>query len=131
MQEKLFFRAVKQGDTASVLALLKAEPELVRARDADDSTGLHWAAWKGHSAVIHALLDAGADIQAHNRNDHWGTTALHAAAHANQKEAAIALMARGADVNAIKSSGSGTPLEETRVHNATAVAKLLREAGGH
>ena len=129
MQEKAFFKAVKDGDIEGVRHLLSAEPELVHVRDGDSSTPLHYAAWKGHAAVIDALLDAGADIQAHNQNDHWGTTPLHAAAHGNRKDAAAALIRRGADVNATKPSGVGTPLAETRVHNATAVAKILKEAG--
>jgi ankyrin repeat protein len=80
--------------------------------------------------VVEALLDAGADIQAHSANYHWGTTPLHAAAHGNQKEAARVLIARGANVNAPRSNSPGTPLDETKVHNATTVAKLLWEAGG-
>jgi len=129
MREKEFYRAVKAGDLAQVKEMLTKEPELIHARDADASTPLHWAAWKGHGAVVEALLDAGADIGAHNANAHWGTTPLHAAAHGNQREAAEVLIRRGADVNAARAVGAGTPLAETRVHKATAVARLLREAG--
>jgi ankyrin repeat protein len=129
MREKEFFKAVKAGDEAATRTLLADEPGLINARDADKSTPLHYAAWKGHAGVIEILLDAGADIGAHNENDHWGTTPLHAAAHANNKDAAAVLIRRGANVNAARAAGSGTPLAETRVHNATAVAKLLREAG--
>jgi len=129
MSEKAFYKAVKDGNLAQVQALLKEQPDLVHARDDAKSTPLHWAAWKGHAEVVNALLDAGADIQAHNENDHWGTTPLHAAAHGNQKLAAEVLIRRGADVNAVRASGQGTPLGETKAHNATAVAKLLRAAG--
>src|SRR5579862_7333319 len=101
------FRAVKAGDAAKVGELLATDPALLHARDSDDSTPLHWAAWKGHAEVIHMLLDAGADIQAHNKNGHWGTTPLHAAAHGNQKAATDALIRRGADVNAVKADGKG------------------------
>jgi ankyrin repeat protein len=127
---KAFFKAVKDGDLAAVLGMLEIHPELVHARDQDASTPLHWAAWKGHPDLVTALLAAGADVQAHNENFHWGTTPLHAAAHGNQKHAAEALIRGGADVNALKSTGQGTPLAETRVHNATAAAKVIREAGG-
>lgn len=123
------FRAVKAGDKATVQDLLSKEPSLVGARDADQSTPLHWAAWKGHVEIIEVLLDAGADVHAHSQNAHWGTTALHAAAHANQRGAAATLIDRGADVNAARAVGVGTPLAETTVHKATAVARLLREAG--
>lgn len=129
MDAKQFFRAVKNGDSSGVRTALEADPGLVRVRDGDESTPLHWAAWKGHAEIVEQLLDAGADIQAHNANFHWGTTPLHAAAHGNQRNAAEVLIARGADVNAVRSTGSGTPLDETKAHNATAVAKLLRASG--
>ena len=125
MLEKEIFKAVKAGDAATVRALLAQEPGLIGARDKEESTPLHWAAWKGHPEVAEALLDAGADIGAHSANGHWGTTPLHAAAHGNQKAVAEVLIRRGADVNAARAVGTGTPLAETRVHNATAVAKLL------
>lgn len=130
MSEKLFFRAVKNGDLATVRDLIATDPALVKARDAEESTPLHYAAWKGHAEVVSALLDAGADIRAHNRNDHWGTTPLHAAAHGNNRAAALVLIERGADVNAVRITGSGTPLDETKAHNATAAAKVLVAAGG-
>jgi len=123
------FRAVKAGDVARVKELLAQDPALVHARDGDQSTPLHWAAWKDQPEVVEVLLDAGADIQAHNENYHWGTTPLHAAAHGNNKRAVEALIRRGADVNALKANGTGRPLGETKVHNATAAAKLLKAAG--
>ena len=50
--------------------------------------------------MVAFLLDAGADVYAHNSNEHWGTTPLHAAAHANQAGIAELLIDAGADVNA-------------------------------
>jgi len=123
------FKAVKTGDAAKVRELLAANPELAHIRDGDQSTPLHYAAWKGYPEIIDLLADAGADLQAHNENSHWGTTALHAAAHGNRPTAAAALIRRGADVNALKSTGEGRPLGETKVHNATAAAKVLKAAG--
>ena len=38
------------------------------------------------------------------------------------------LLARGADARAVSCNGR-TPLEETAIHGATAVARLLRERG--
>jgi ankyrin repeat protein len=130
MDERAFFKAVKDGDVAGVRKALAADPKLAHIRDKEQSTPLHLAAWRGHAGVIEDLLDAGAEISAHNENFHWGTTPLHAAAHGNRPTAVAALLARGADVNVVKADGQGTPLAETRIHNATAAAKLLREAGG-
>ena len=127
-EEKELIRAVKHGDAARTEALLSREPGLIRTTEDDGTTLLHHAAWKGHAEVARILLDAGADLHAQNSNGHWGGTPLHAAAHGNQKAVAELLIAAGADVRAL-SGNDRTPLQETEIHNATAVAKLLRAAG--
>lgn len=124
---KLILRAAKQGEVATVRAMIKKDKSLLTARDSDGSTPLHCAAWKGHVEAVQALLDAGADINDHNQNSHWGTTPLHAAAHGNQKKVAELLVSRGADLKA-RNLHRRTPLQETEVHNAAAVAKLLQSA---
>ncbi len=121
-------KAAKKGDAVAVRALLGRNRSLLQARDKDGSTPLHCAAWNGHADVAAILLDAGADINDHNQNGHWGTTPLHAAAHGDQKQVAALLIARGADLQA-KNLNGRTPLGETTVHNAKAAAKLLREHG--
>ncbi|PJF39448.1 MAG: hypothetical protein CUN54_08710, partial [Phototrophicales bacterium] len=72
------------------------------------------------------LLQAGADVNACNHNTHWGTTPLHAAAHGNQKQVAVLLLAQGADTTLVNLNGR-TPLQETTIHNAKAVAKLITD----
>ena len=121
-------KAAKKGDAPTVRRLLDPDRSLVGARDKDGSTPLHCAAWNGHAEVATILLEAGADINDHNQNGHWGTTPLHAAAHGDQKQVAALLIARGADLRA-KNRNGRTPLGETTVHNARAVAKLLMEHG--
>jgi ankyrin repeat protein len=127
--EKLMIKAAKKGDVAGVKQLLKIDPSLSGARDKDGSTPLHCASWKGHAEVVKALLDAGADINAKSQNDHYGDTALHAAAHGNQKDVVKVLIERGASLNSKNQIGR-TPLGETEWHNASAAARLLKEAGG-
>jgi ankyrin repeat protein len=128
---KEILRAAKRGDGPRIKALLEEEESLVHARDADGSTALHCAAWKGNADVAALLLDAGADINAQSSNSHYGGTPLHAAAHGNQRAVAEVLLARGADTGAVSCNGR-TPIEETAIHRATGVANLLRkhEAGG-
>ncbi len=126
--DKFIIKAAKAGDSAAVRELLKTDRSLINAKDTDGSTPLHCAAWKGHPEVVSVLLDHGADINARNQNDHWGDTPLHAAAHGNQRTVAEVLIARGADLQA-KNPAGRTPLQETEIHKATAVAKLLREHG--
>jgi ankyrin repeat protein len=123
---KEVIKAAKSGDTERLRALLANDEYLINARDKDGSTPLHCAVWKGHQQVVAFLLEAGADVNAHNENDHWGTTPLHAAAHANQAAIAQLLIDHGADVNAKDREGR-TPMLHTSFHKARAVAKVLEK----
>ena len=125
MLERLFVKAVKHGNVAAVREFAAADPALIGLKDAYGGTPLHYAAWKGHVEVVRELLDLGAEIDACSRDGHYGGTPLHAAAHGNQKEVAALLLERGADKSIVSCNGR-TPLQETEIHNATAVAKLLR-----
>lgn len=126
--QKEILKAAKSGDATKVKALVKQDASLMSVRDADGSTPLHCACWKGHDSVVTVLLAAGADVNAENSNEHWGTTPLHAAAHANQKKIAELLIAHGANINA-RNLNNRTPLDETSFHDAKAVAKLLIASG--
>lgn len=121
---KLFIKAVKYGNVPVVQALAVSEPHLIHLKDEVDATPLHYAAWKGHAETVGALLDLGAEINATSHDTHYGGTALHAAAHGNHKEVAALLLERGADRTIVSCNGR-TPLQETEIHKATAVAKML------
>lgn len=126
---KDIIKAVKVGDLDLVKQILTEDPTLLESQDADGSRPLHYACWKGHTEIVQYLLDQGADITAQNTgNTHWGGTPLHVTAHANNRAAAVLLLQKGADIHTISANGR-TPLQETGLHNATAVAKLLREHG--
>lgn len=122
--EREIIRAAKKGDVDRIQSLLEADPTLVNATDPDGCTPLHCAAWKGNAAAVSTLIDYGGDVNAQSNNTHYGGTPLHAAAHANHREVAELLIAHGADTIAISCNGR-TPLQETEIHSARAVAKLL------
>lgn len=125
---KAMLRAAKRGDMNEVRRLLAQDGSLVTTRDADGSTPLHCAAWKGHADIARLLIEAGANLNDENENDHWGTTPLHAAAHGNRRAVAQVLLDHGADLT-VRNLNGRTPLQETTIHNASSVAKLLRERG--
>ncbi|MEO2005291.1 MAG: ankyrin repeat domain-containing protein [Candidatus Poribacteria bacterium] len=126
--ERQIVRAAGVGDIDLVQTMLTENPELLHARGLDGSTPLHMAVWKGKTPVVRLLLDAGADVNVHNNNTHWGTTPLHAAAHSGRKGISEMLIEGGTDITA-KTPDGITPLATTNAHKATSVANLLRKHG--
>lgn len=126
--QKQIIKAAKTGDCARLRELIDGDSSVLETRDTDDSTLLHLAVWRGHQELVALLLEAGMDVNATNNNSHWGNTPLHAAAHANHRAIAELLLDHGADIHAEFGPGR-TPLKETEVHKASAVAKLLNQRG--
>ncbi len=127
--ERQVINAAKSGEVETVKALLNEDPDLVHATGPDGSTPLHHAAWKGYTEIAELLLDSGADIDAHNNNKHWGTTPLHAASHGKRTKVVKLLVERGAQINLRSPVTNATALGHTKMHNATAAAKVLRQHG--
>ena len=67
-----FFTAVQSGNTGRVRELLTADPALVRVKDDEGATALHYATEHGHREIVKVLQDAGADINA--RDDRFHAT---------------------------------------------------------
>ena len=114
--------AAMRQDAGAVRVLVagEADPD---AAHGDGMTGLHWAAHHGDVEVLRLLLAARADIEARTR--HGGHTPLHVAGRSARAGAARALLAAGADANAVTTTGA-TPLHfAAGSGNPDAVAALL------
>jgi class 3 adenylate cyclase len=85
---------------------------------------LNWAAIRNDTAMIRALLDAGANINAANRT---GYTPLHHAAEAGSKEAATLLITNGANLS-LRNMYEQTPEQTATASHHPEVAEILHEA---
>ena len=95
---------------ADAVARLARDPALLNARGGeDDATALMLAAEEGHLALVEALLQRGAEVNATVRDaadgDLDGATALMWASENGFPEVAAALLGAGAHVNARTRSG--------------------------
>jgi uncharacterized protein len=91
----------------TVAVLLAAEADVnARFRGPHQETPLHWAASSNDVAVLDALLDSGADIEARGAVIAGGTALSDATAFA-QWDAARRLVERGADANLFEAAAVG------------------------
>ena len=129
--ESPIFPAVLSDDPAQVAAVIKADPNVVKATDdLTKATPLinacelrDWA--KNRNKIIAILLDNGADPNAKN---FIGDTALHHAASAGNIEAVKLLLAAGADSKAANDEGE-TPLKNAARDGHIEIAELLLAGG--
>jgi ankyrin repeat protein len=105
---------------------ISAAPTSVRARveNARAITPLHWAAKYGHDAVVELLLEAGARVDAPDRD---GMTPLHRAAEKGAERAVKAMLKHGADPTVVGVNGA-TPLRLATTQGRVAVVRLLTDA---
>lgn len=88
-------------------------------------TELHWAAYRGHSAVVERLLQNGAPV---DQRVNKGSTPLHLAAYKGHVEVVALLLEHGADVNARNEDGI-TPLDWARSNSHPDTEALLLAGG--
>ncbi|KAL0634823.1 hypothetical protein Q9L58_006256 [Maublancomyces gigas] len=86
---------------------------------------MHWAAMKGHAALVSLLVVLGHDpnIQCPSQN-----SALHYATSRSHKNTIITLVANGADIEACDSNGE-TPLHRAAVDGNVVSVRTLIECG--
>jgi ankyrin repeat protein len=120
-REPTLVDAIKNGDTASIRALLTKKVD-VNAVESDGTTALHWAAERDNLPVIDALLRAGAKAQVANRH---GVTPLHLAATNGNAAIIGQLLASGADANATLPDGETVLMSAARTGNPDALEVLI------
>lgn len=149
--------AAKQGDTATVQALLRAgaAPD---APQADGTTALHWAAYRDDASLAELLLRSGAKARVENdlrvtpiglacangngtlvsrllaAGGDAGAGAvppLHHCARAGSLAGASALLAAGADAQATEPLRQQTALMWAAAHDRAEVVRLLLQRGAN
>jgi adenylate cyclase len=122
--------AVIAGDVDGALAAIKAGADVngldtrVQWAGPNGRRPLNYAAYRNDTAMIRALLRAGALIDAPNLS---GFTPLHHASEAGSTEAAALLIAQGASLT-VKNRRLQTPLETAEVSRNPATAAVIRRA---
>ena len=117
--------AAKSRDTAAVRGLIQQGVD-VRAVQPDGATALHWAAYWSEPEMAALLIRAGASVDA--RND-LGVTPLALACLNGNLAIVEALLAAGADPNAVQTHSGETALMTAARTGAAPVVRALLDKG--
>ena len=121
------FSDAADGNLQAMQARLARTPSLVRATDPEfGATPLHYAALTGKAAMVAALIDAGAVVDARNNA---AQTPLHNAAAAGADEVVRLLLTKGASASAGDAEGYAPHHFAVARHHPTTAA-ILTEADG-
>lgn len=114
--------AVKKADQTRALALLQAHVD-PNSRHADDSTALHWAAYRDDLKTAQALIAAGADANAANR---YAVTPLSLACTNGSATMIEVLLRAKADVNLALPEGETPLMTAARTGKVDAIRMLIK-----
>ncbi|HEX6037752.1 ankyrin repeat domain-containing protein [Longimicrobium sp.] len=130
------FEALRRADLPQLQALVRAHPELLRARGTNGNTLLNLAVSLAGSicgplppqadAMFDLLIGPGSDVDLANDR---GWTPLHQAAYANRPELVMRLLGAGAAVDREAHGEGGTPLAVALFWGNREAADLLAARG--
>ena len=126
-QQIALWDAVIAGNVTEAIISIKAGADVNGLDTRANPNGrrpLNWAAVRNDTAMIRALLDAGANINSANRT---GFTPLHHAAEAGSKEAATLLITNGANLT-LRNMYEQTPEQTATASHHPEVAEILSQA---
>ncbi len=113
--------AVRDGDRASALALLKQHAD-VNAAEPDGTTALDWAVRQDDGDMVDRLIKAGANVKAANR---YGVTPLYLACVNGSTPMIEKLLEAGADPNSATTEGETALMTVARTGDVEAAGVLL------
>jgi ankyrin repeat protein len=116
------FETFSKGDLVQANSLMDSDPKLIKGRNVNGWTALHFASWKNQSEMVKLLLSRGAVVDARDKNHE---TPLH---FTESRIIADQLLANGADINA-KNRAGWTPLRSALKCKREDVAAFLRSRG--
>jgi hypothetical protein len=125
-QERLWDAAI-DGDTVALARALTAGAVIDSLDTRENQNGrraLNWAAWYDHADAVRFLLARGAALEGRNRTLN---TPLHHAAEAGALHSLRALLAAGADPNAVNLNGN-RPVDVARNREYPEAVDLLERA---
>jgi len=125
-------KSILDGQPQTALALINQGAD-VNATDtttgsAPGSTALMYAAWKGDTAIVNALLQKGAEVNAKNK---YGLTALIRAVAKGHTSIVKTLLQKGAVVNVKDNIVGMTPLLSATLHDDTTIMQILLANGAN
>eukprot|EP00435_Cladocopium_sp_Y103_P063888 s134_g25.t1 len=115
------FWAARAGDLPAVRGWVRRDPKNVEKKNEVAMTALHWAANRGHPAVVEFLISKNSDVHA---VDVYGVTPLHGAASNRHVECVKLLLAAGANKN-LKSNFGRTALDSAKEQGHDEIVRLL------